>query len=248
MEREGKDRRRPDSAILQKSIIEQIRIGDLLPGERLLSERAMAEFYNVSRATVRYAMDRLVGQGYLYRKPGSGTFVKERNSSVMNLEYQNEVGNSGVTAMLKNVGARMSNRVLTCGRIQEPAFARKLKLQEQEEVYVLHRVRFANDEAFAVEYTCIPFSIFPDAEEIDFGSISLYDYMDARKHMPIDFNQRFKIIEVSDREGSLLGLRRNEPVFYFEFSGYDSEGRAVEYTESYVRCDRTELRFNTRVR
>ena len=248
MDRDGKDRGQSDSAILQEKIIEQIRVGDLLPGEKLRSERAMAEFYDVSRGAVQYAMNRLVEQGYLYRRPGSGTFVKERNRSVMNLEYQNEVGNSGVTAMLKNAGARMSNRVLTCGRIQEPAFARKLQMPEGKEVYVLHRVRFANDEAFAVEYSAIPFDLFPDAEGVDFSKISLYDYMDARKHMPVAFNQRFKIIEASEREGGLLGLRRNEPVFHFEFSGYDRDGRAVEYTESYVRCDRTELRFNTRVR
>ncbi len=246
--KEVKERRQSASAILQKKIIEQIGTGDLLPGEKLLSERAMAEFYDVSRATVQYAMNRLVRRGYLYRVPGSGTFVRERESSQMNLEYQNEVGNSGVTAMLKNAGARMSNRVLTCGRIGEPAFARKLRLPEEGEVYVLHRVRLANDEPFAVEYTCVPHELFPDAESIDFSGISLYDYMDARKHMPVDFNQRFRIVEVSERERHLLGLRRNEPVFYFEFFGYDSDGRAVEYTESYVRCDRTELRFNTRVR
>jgi len=247
MKRAGNDGSMTASAILQRQVIEQIESGELLPGEKLLSERAMAEFYDVSRATVQYALNALARSGYVYRVPGSGTYVREKAGSRMNLEYLNEIGNSGVTALLKNVGARRSNRVLARGRICVPSLANRLELPAEEEVFVLHRVRLANDEAFAVEYSAIPYRLFQDADAIDFTSVSLYDYMDARGHMPVDFNQRFRIMEVNERERYHLQIQRRAPVFHFEFFGFDREGLAVEYTESYVCCDKTELRFNTRV-
>ena len=39
------------------------------------SERQLEELYNISRTTIREAIDHLVRQGYLYREHGRGTFV-----------------------------------------------------------------------------------------------------------------------------------------------------------------------------
>lgn len=44
-------------------------------GERLPSERDLAERFNVSRMTLRQAITMLVEEGVLERKVGSGTYV-----------------------------------------------------------------------------------------------------------------------------------------------------------------------------
>ena len=67
--------RESNSLGLQKMIIKQIESGDLLPGEKLHSERVMADMYGVSRMIVKHAMNGLVSKGYLYRVQGSGTIV-----------------------------------------------------------------------------------------------------------------------------------------------------------------------------
>src|SRR5918912_2196812 len=53
-------------------LIEQIGVGAAIPSERQLSIDL-----GVSRLTVRAALDELVREGYLERRRGSGTFVRE---------------------------------------------------------------------------------------------------------------------------------------------------------------------------
>ena len=49
--------------------------GDLLHGERLPPERAFADQFGVSRGTVRDALRRLEEDGFVEKRPGSGTYV-----------------------------------------------------------------------------------------------------------------------------------------------------------------------------
>lgn len=49
--------------------------GDLAPGARLLSERALADHYGVSYGTVRRAMEVLRERGLVRTVHGRGTFV-----------------------------------------------------------------------------------------------------------------------------------------------------------------------------
>src|SRR5256886_15287475 len=53
-------------------LIEALEVGQAIP-----SERRLCELLGVSRLTVRAALDELVGEGYLTRRHGSGTYVSE---------------------------------------------------------------------------------------------------------------------------------------------------------------------------
>ncbi len=50
--------------------------GQLKPGERLMSERELAQALGVSRPTVREAIHKLVTLGFLEHRQGQGTFVR----------------------------------------------------------------------------------------------------------------------------------------------------------------------------
>ncbi len=231
---------------LQKVIIKMIENGEYLPGEKLYSERTMSRKFGVSRMTVQYAFNALVTKGYLYRVPGSGTFVQKNVVDKMNLNYLSERGNAGITATAKNHGAKVSNKVLTKGIISGNFFSYKLGLAQDAPVYVLHRIRYGNDEPIAVEYTYVPARLFPEIDTINFENVSLYDYMDSKQHMPRKFIQQLRIIEVTEKERAYLELGKKDPVYYFEFIGYDEQGSIVEYTESYNRCDKFEYKFDAK--
>ena len=57
-------------------IRELIYRGRLKPGEKLMTERELAQAMNVSRTTIRDAIQRLVAMGLIVQKQGQGTFVK----------------------------------------------------------------------------------------------------------------------------------------------------------------------------
>lgn len=54
---------------------ERIRSGRIRPGERLPAEKALAEEFDVSRITIQKAMSMLVQDGYIFRRPGRGSFA-----------------------------------------------------------------------------------------------------------------------------------------------------------------------------
>lgn len=69
---------------ISDQVFEQIRElifrGELKPGDQLMPERELADALNVSRTTVRNAINKLVVLGLLEHKQGHGTFVKSPES------------------------------------------------------------------------------------------------------------------------------------------------------------------------
>ena len=64
---------------LKESFISNILSAVWPPDSKMPSERELCETYNVSRVTVRKALDELVQGGFIYRKQGKGTFVKRKS-------------------------------------------------------------------------------------------------------------------------------------------------------------------------
>ncbi len=64
-----------------EEVIEQIKqlivIGELQPGDKLLSERELSERLNVSRASIREAFSALEIMGIITIRPGEGSFVRQ---------------------------------------------------------------------------------------------------------------------------------------------------------------------------
>jgi GntR family transcriptional regulator, transcriptional repressor for pyruvate dehydrogenase complex len=60
-----------------KQILEQIRDGDLSPGDRLPSERELSDMFQVSRNSVREALRTLEMMNYVEIRSGEGVFIKE---------------------------------------------------------------------------------------------------------------------------------------------------------------------------
>lgn len=237
------------SRIIKKRIIDQILSGEVLPGDKLYSERALANKYGVSRMAVQYAMIALEKEGYVERVRGSGTFVKKRMYDKMDFgHFSSESGNAGITAMLKSYGAVFSNKVLMKGFITGNYFSNKLGLEKDASVFALHRIRYSNGETLAVEYAYVPADKFEGIERIDFANVSLYDFMDSKGKMPRHFAEKMQIIQISERERGYLGLEEREPVFFIEYISTDESGDIVEYTESFVRCDKASITFKTKAR
>ena len=222
--------------------------GDWLDGEAIPSERELARKYNVTRASVQHALTSLERSERVYRIRGKGTYIRKEKISTLDIGGGALQGNKGISALVKSYGIKINNVVLVCDTISGNHFlASKLGLEPEEPIFALHRVRFGNDEPLAIEYTYVPKALFPDIKEMDFAMVSLYDYMDSHHHLPVKFDQRLRLVRLSPKEARYLELPVDEPAYYYELVGVDPEGRPVEYTESYTRCDKTEFRFVARV-
>ena len=61
---------------ISEMLMREIIAGRLLDGERLLPERNLAKSLNISVGTLRKALKDLEQKGALFRKHGSGNYVK----------------------------------------------------------------------------------------------------------------------------------------------------------------------------
>ena len=84
----------------RKLVFSDILHGNYNPGDKLPTEREMAESCGISRITVRRAYSELETAGILERRRGSGTFVANRTRA------NNDPGN--ITALLMSVGSPFS--------------------------------------------------------------------------------------------------------------------------------------------
>lgn len=75
------DSGRPAHARLSQQLRDEIERGVWEVGDRLPSEHELGERYQVSRTTVRRALQSLEASNLVYRRQGAGTFVAERQLS-----------------------------------------------------------------------------------------------------------------------------------------------------------------------
>lgn len=238
------DYRMPLYIQLQDIIIKKIEEKKYLPGEAIPSERKMANAYGVNRMTVKRAINKLVEQGYLYRKPGAGTFVKKRDNKKVNIEYQSESGNTGMSHIFREMGIEIFNKVLGTGEVSGSRYLNyKLGLKENESVWGLHRVRVGDERPIAIEYTYVPKKYFEDIDKFDFTKVSLYDYMEANGHLPINFMQNVIVCDANEKVADLLNVKKGSAIFKIEYQVADKDYNIVEYTKSYINPEFVEFRF-----
>ena len=68
---------------LRSHLLDEIRSGRLAPGDRIPSELALAEQFNVSRITSKKALETLERDGLIVRFRGKGSFVADHRSGVV---------------------------------------------------------------------------------------------------------------------------------------------------------------------
>lgn len=139
---------------LMNMIEEDVSAGRYHTGDRLMTEKEMAETYHISINTVRRAIDKLIEKGLVERKQGKGTFVTkpkfERNMKKLQsfTELCHQIG-------VKPGGKMLENKVVTA----DEKTARRLDIPVGSRVVFLSRVRYADQEPVVIEGNYFRWSI-----------------------------------------------------------------------------------------
>lgn len=92
---------------LETQIVLAVLSGDLKPGERLPSTRALARRYDMHPNTVSAAYQQLEREGWVESRRGSGVYVKERKSRAMTPEQVLDVHIAGFFRAVRQLGLPM---------------------------------------------------------------------------------------------------------------------------------------------
>ena len=221
-------------------LIEQLGVGSAIPSERQLSSDL-----GVSRLTVRAALDDLVRDGYLVRRRGSGTFVREP-------KIAQELTMTSFSEDMERRGMRPGSKTLSLETTMAGAYlGRALHVSPSERIVVAKRLRLADSETMAIETLHVPASVVPDLRPEDLERGSFYELLYDRYGIELAGGvQTIEPTVTNEEESEALGVPLHSPAFQFERTSRSSSGAIVEFVRSIYRGDRyrlvTELRRNER--
>lgn len=228
-------RKLPAYLQIEEELAERIEIGELAAGDRIPTERELADGMGVSRMTVRAALGRLEQRGLIVRRQGSGTFVADpklsQDASHLRGFFEGSVG-QGVFPV--------SRVVEKTEMLATRHLANELSLRLGEPVFKVVRTRAANGVPIVLETSFFPARVVPGLLERDLESSSIYRLMD-RHHdaRPVRARQSLEPIVAGTAEAALLDVPIGSPLMLVERTAWDRRGRAVEHARDLYRGDRS---------
>lgn len=216
---------------LRRRLEEGIGTGVLPPNSSLPPERELAEVTDLSRVTVRKAIQELVRDGLVEQRQGSGTFIREpvarMEQSLSHLtSFTEDMARRGM-----DTASKWLERGVFAPTEQE---ARVLDLGEAEEVARIYRLREAGGRPMALERASLPRDILPNPLEV---RTSLYEVLDRKGLRPVRAVQKISAINIETREAELLGVVEGAAGLRIERTSYLENGRVAELTRSLYRGD-----------
>ena len=230
--RSGRVRARASDLVRQ-----MIRDGGMSPGERLPSERDLAERFGISRMTVRKALETLVGEGTLERRGAAGTFLPEP-AVVRPLSRQ---VSTAISEVVGGRGRQSGARLLFFEQAAADGHvARRLHLPEGAPVIVIKRLRLSDGLPFCVETSHLAqhrVAGLTAADVVDAPSL----YALLRERFGLTFAASdFQIAAAPppEAEAGFLGLAPGRVALTMRSTVYDRDGVAAEYVVSWNHPDR----------
>lgn len=213
---------------LQRALREAIDRRVLGADEALPAERQLATDLAVSRITVRKAIDGLVAEGLLIRRPGSGNFINtriEKNFAKLT-SFSEDMRARGRTP--RSVWLKRSEGTVT------PEEALRLRLSPGAPVYRFNRIRYADEVPMCLEYATIVAACLPSLDAV---AVSMYDALEQAGNRPVRALQRLSALLLNAEQATLLQAKEGDAGLSVERLGFLRDGRAVEFCRSYFRGD-----------
>lgn len=207
------------------------------PDRCLPSERELCDMFGVSRITVRRAVADLELDGVLFRVQGKGAFVNAAKIQQPLFRV------SSFTQDMNSRQMKPGARILALERIPSgDLIAAKLGIAPTEDVYMLKRLRFADEEPMAIETCYLPLNIGTVIADKISDNMSLYQLIQSACGITItSATQTIEVSRLKNYERKLLVCESIPYAMHFTRCSYDSEGNCVEYVESKYRADRYRL-------
>lgn len=216
---------------LRRRLVEGIESGVLPPKSSLPPERELAEITDLSRVTVRKAIQELVREGVIEQRQGSGSFIREAVGRV----EQSLTRLTSFTEDMASRGMETTSKWLERGIFEPTADeVAVLGLPECAQVARIYRLREADGHPLALERAALPLSILPNPTEI---TTSLYSVLEASGHRPVRAEQKISAINLDAPEAKLLGVPEGAAGLSIVRMSFLADGTAAELTRSLYRGD-----------
>jgi len=192
---------------IYKYIVELIEDGLLKFGQQLPSEPNLAKQLNVSRFSLREALQKLESEGYVIKRRGIGTFVNKPSINIHEFGFEKLHSLSG---NLISQGYQPGlNEIQISYEDPEEEIRKILALGKNEKIVKIQRVRTKDGEILGWTIDYLPESISENKIEEEALGFSLYNYLEVQCGVFISHGKAELEPAICDEE---ISKKVNQPV------------------------------------
>lgn len=212
---------------IHNQLRENIEDGKWKVGEKIPAERELAADFDVSRMTLRQAIQALVDEGILERRVGSGTFVANRKVQ------EKMSGVTSFTDLMRSLGKTPSSTTISYHlTIPSQTEIEKLKLGHGEQVVRMERVRSANDVPICFEIATVPARLIENLSK-DEVTNSFWQTLEKKAHLyPGHAIQHISATKATEKIATYLNVKRGDALLRMTQLSYLQDGTPFEYVHT----------------
>lgn len=222
---------------VERKLRKQIENGELNPGDFIPSENELIQMFNVSRITIRKALERLEEDGLIIKKRGSRSIVSDNvqghRHSVIGLDdfrrMEDEMQNRGISRKATLIEHIKIKPVESIAKI--------FGISENEELIRIRRLCRSKDSPIWTESRYFPLNI---GEKMDIAKLeneSVQKLLQMTGHKVDHVEVQVRAVGANSTQAKLLEVSEKYPLLVHESVSYSSVGDALQLTRVYLRSD-----------
>ena len=225
----GKPRHEQISDILRQQILS----GELMANDQLPSENQLLKQFEVSRITVRRALQTLESEGFIYRRQGLGAFVSDKRV------HQGLVRLTDFVEDMAMAGIEAASRIVAFTQEAAPEDVQEaLGLKEGKIVCRLDRLRLGNGKPIAFDRTWLPVFYGQLLADYDLQQETIYGVLEKDYEIPI-IRGKYRLAAVNSPKeiAGFLEVPERNALFLIERTSYTKKEQPVYFQRRYYRND-----------
>lgn len=225
-------KKKPIFEKIAEDIRKKVNEGYYVTAQKLPSEYDLADEYNISRLTVRKAINLLINQNVLIKLSGKGTYVIK--------PHEQKKGSSeliGFSEAARFYGDSPSTKVISVEQITTvpEKIAESLETTEMEEIIHVVRLRSLNEKPMTIENLYIYKRYLNDISKEALEE-SIFDQIE--KNIEIAYShQEVEAVLATEETSELLEIEKNAPLLKSVALTYSPTAKPILFDETLYRGD-----------
>ena len=228
-------------ARIEETIAIEIAQGEYRPGDQLPTEDALLQRFQVSRITVRRAIQNLVSRGLLEIRRGLGTFVRSPRIEAELTKL------TGFVEDMNAAGRKATARVVSQSIVAASArVAERLQLAKGTKVMQIKRVRLAGGLPISFDETYLPLPLGKQIVRNDLRLHPIFTLLEEEYGVQlVEADYELEAVNATEAVADALQVRAGSPIFQIERTSMTTGNQPVDYEVLSYRGD--SVRFVTKL-
>lgn len=224
----------PRHSQISQWLRKKIEKGDFKADEKLPSENELSKKFDVSRVTIRRALQSLESEEIIYRCQGLGSFVKDDRTPhnlVRLTDFDEDMSKAGLDA---------SSEVRDFITVDSPDWlAEILDIEKGTKVIRIDRLRMGDGEPIAFDRTWMPILYGQLIDRSNLDKTTIYRQLEENYDIPVVRGCYRISAENADKElAKELKIQEQSPLLLIDRTSFTIGKKVVYYQKRYYRSDK----------